>query len=267
MTLNEGDKSKSMPFERVNGRYRVEDYPWLATYRPADYPFYGETEGAQTVRDERDEYLDQLWSLVQKAGKSVAFQWPGVVEDDDVAQSIALRLLESPGSLEKIAGMDDRSRYRAIVGIGHQIASIERTDFDHFTGNFRYSVDEAKNVLKTGVLTDPVDGFGEAVLDLLEALEVLTEKTPRYADAVLSRYADNEMPSTSTESSTLSRALTSLTNEMNRSNRTRHVERDDGIGTRTVISNSASHVRSAQQYSGSHDPEGRGANTDGRSGW
>lgn len=243
-----------MPFERVDGRYRVEDYPWLATYKVRDYPYDGESEAVQTVRDERDDYLDRLWDLVQRAAKSVEFQWPGVVEADDIAQSIALNLLESPGSLQKIADMDDKARYRAIVGIGHQLASRERASYDYYKGSYRYSVAEVKDVLTRGVLIQPVEGFDEAVFDLLEALEALGHKTPQYVEAVIKRYADEQKPENTREQDALKNGLTSLTDAMNRSNKRRFSERDDGPGTRQVITNARAQFVSAQQYSG--DGEG-----------
>lgn len=191
-----------------------------------------------------------LRSTVRRAAKSVAYQWPGVIDKEDVEQSIWLKLLESEGSAEKILAMDDKAQYRAVVGIGHQIASRERTDYDHFSGNFRYSVDEAKQLLKNEVLTEPSDHFDAGVVDLMEALGTLSVKTPQYADAILKRYADGEVPNTSTESSALSRALTGLTNEMNRASRIRFAQRDGGPGSRKAISNASAQARSTYDESG-----------------
>jgi hypothetical protein len=247
LTLN---GNKAMPFERENGRYRVEDYPWLVTYRREEYPFYGESEEAETIRDQRDDYLDLLWQEVQRAATAVAFQWPGVIEAGDAAQSIALRLLESPGSLKKIAEMDDAARYRALVGMGHQLASQEREDYDYYKGSYRYSVAEVKEVLKRGVLTEPVEGFDEAVFDLAEGLEALVDRAPQYVEAITKRYADAEIPKAGSDRERLSASLANLADEMNKSNRRRFSERDDGPGTRTAISNAQAQFISTRQYSG-----------------
>ncbi len=200
----------------------------------------------------------ELAPVIRRAAKSVAFQWPGVVEEDDVEQSIWLRLLESEGSLNKIAAMDDRARYRAIVGIGHQLASQERTDYDYYKGSYRYSVAEVKDVLRLGALAENVGGFDEAVFDLMEGLEVLAKRTPQYVEAITSRYADNEIPSGSTESNRLSRALTALTDEMNKSNKRRYMERDDGPGTRLVITNEQARNISRHQYGGDYELSAEG---------
>lgn len=192
--------------------------------------------------------LNALRSVIRRASRSVAHQWPGVVEAEDVEQSIYVRLLESEGSLDKISEMDELARYRAIVGIGHQIASEERTDYAHFKGNYRYSVAEAKDLLKQGILTendDEVTRFRAEKVDLLTSLDSLKDS---YAEAIRSRYADLRFPSTDSEKSALKRGLTALADGMNKIHRTRHSERDDGPGTREVISNDRAREISSADY-------------------
>lgn len=191
--------------------------------------------------------LIRLRPVIKRAAKSVGFQWPGVVDDDDVEQSIILRLIESPGSVDKILGMEDRARYRAIVGIGHQIASLERTDYDHFKGSYRYSVSEVKDLLKQGVLTDPPDHFKAEFLDLMGAM---AEVSDSYADAIEDRYIADTVPSTKSGEDALRRGLTSLTDAMNRQHRTRHSARDDGLGTRQVISTARALDVSGSEWDG-----------------
>ena len=182
--------------------------------------------------------LEPLMRHINKAAKFIGFQWAGVTNEDDSKQSISLHLLERPGSVDKILNMDDKAQYRAIVGIGHQLASAERADYDIYKGSYRYNVAEVKSVLDLGVLTEGIDGWDEAVHDLMEALEALTAKAPQYLDAILKRYADWEIPvSRSAEQVALSRALTSLVEEMNKSNKRRFSERDDGVGSRKSVSN------------------------------
>src|SRR3954469_18385628 len=103
-------------------------------------------------RSPNEDAFDVIRPIIKRASKSVGFQWPGVAESDDLEQDIFMRLLESPGSVEKILAMEDNARYRAIVGIGHQLASIERDDYDLFSSNFKYSVGDVKSLLAEGVL-------------------------------------------------------------------------------------------------------------------
>lgn len=206
--------------------------------------------------DELEPILQDLYPTIRRAARSVAFQWPGVVEEDDVEQSIALRLWESPGSLVRISNMEDRPKYRAIVGIGHQLASQERTDYDYYKGSYRYGVDEVKTLLKRGVLIEPVDGFHDAVFDLMEGLAAVWKRNERYVDAIVIRYADLIYPSSGADKKRLSDALTELTNEMNKSNKRRYSERDDGPGTRTVLTNAQAQALSGSQYDGDYDFDG-----------
>lgn len=192
--------------------------------------------------------------VIRRAAKSVAFQWPGVIEADDVEQSIYLRLLESPGSVSKILEMDERPQYRAIVGMGHQIASQERADYDYYKGSYRYSVVEVRKLLNDGALIEPAEGFREAMVDLFLALGVLYEDKPQYSDALYRRYQYGE--STTDDKpykDALNHGLTALVDEMNAINKRRFAERDDGPGTRKVLSNSQARDISNMQYSGMSD--------------
>ncbi|OHT98289.1 hypothetical protein BKG71_19420 [Mycobacteroides chelonae] len=193
--------------------------------------------------------------VIRRAAKSVAFQWPGILDKDDAEQGIATKLLESPGSLEKIAGMDDKARYRAVVGIGHQIASQERDDLDQFRGNFNYSVNDVKLLLSKGVLIERItDDFHCAQFDLEQALPAIADS---YFEAIQRRYYDNEPTADdSAYGSALSRGLTALTTEMNRSYKRRYAERDDGPGTRHAVSSAAARALSSSQYDGKFEFEG-----------
>lgn len=206
-----------------------------------------------TTDDAETAALMALYPVIDKAARAVAFQWPGVVEQDDVGQMIATHMWERPSSLLKVSKMESASRYRAVVGIGHQLASKERADYDYYKGAYRYSVQEVKALLKRGVLVSDVGGFDEAVSDLMEALEALTTKTPQYVEAVVSRYADEEVPKTKSGKDALSRGLTSVANAMNKSNKRRHMERDDGPGTRKVLSNAQAQAITDHQYDGDGD--------------
>ena len=218
---------------------------------------------------------------IRRAAKSVAFQWPGIVDQEDVEQSLWLHLLERPGSVEKILGMEDDARYRAIIGIGHQLASKERTDYEHFSGNFRYSVKEVKALLSSGVLKDLGPGlasswsgeefytkggeFEDAVLtknsmetDLLRGMAGLLKANASYYDAIRRTHLEDETSLEAVDRKRLERAQVALTTQMNRSFKRQHADRPDGPGTRRAISNSRAQRISMQQYSGAYDGTGAG---------
>lgn len=188
---------------------------------------------------------------VKKVARNVSYHWPGVVEPDDLEQLIWLFILERPSTQRHLGGLDEHSRYRALSKIGHELASKERASYDVFSGNFRYSVDEVKYVLSKGVLIEDLTGWDEAVHDLMEGLEVLVTRSPQYVDAITSRYADMEYPKGDAKV-TLSRALTAVTDEMNKSNKRRHA---DEPGMRKAVSNAAARAISSSQYEGVWDYE------------
>ncbi|AER26431.1 sigma-K factor [Mycobacterium phage Saintus] len=176
---------------------------------------------------------DELEPVIRRASKSVAFQWPGVVEEDDIYQSIYLRLAESRGSLKKISEMDSKAQYRAIVGIGHQLASEERTDYDYFRGAYNYSVKEVRDLLNQMILVDPPPSFRAELVDMTDSLENLGE---HYRDAIVSRYVLGESSTSDAQQKATERAVDALTDEMNKVAKRRFAERDDGPGTRSQVS-------------------------------
>lgn len=195
--------------------------------------------------------LNALQTTIQRAAKAVAYQWPGVIEQDDIEQQINMHLLERPSSIEKILEMEEKAQYRAIVGVGHQLASQERTDYDHFKGSYTYSVSEVKSLLRDGILTDnPPEQFKAELLDMLEAVVVLRVS---YVEALYRRYVEQTTPSNTPERHALERGLTSLTDGMNKIARNRFSERDDGIGTREIYSREQALDRIGADWDGEDD--------------
>lgn len=190
----------------------------------------------------------KLRTTIKKAASSVAYIWNGIVDAEDAEQMIYVRLLESPGSIDKILAMDRPAQYRAIVGMGHQLASQERADYDHFKGSYRYSLDEVKRALNSGVLVEEFDHFHEVVFDLIEALVELEKRSPQYVTAILKRYADFEVPTANQAQQLLKNALPVLVNEMNKSNKRRFSNRLDGPGTRKPMRAEAAHYQSKRNW-------------------
>ena len=185
---------------------------------------------------------------VVKAAKSVAYQWPGILDAEEAEQSLFLHLLERPGTIEKIIEMDKKARYRAVVGIGHQLAKKERTDYNYFKGSFKYCVDEVKGMLKAGALSGSSGRFSGDKMDLVEALEVLRERSPQYVNAIRERYVAGVVPSEGANQKRLSDAVSVLAAEMNQAHHRNHMQRDDGPGTRKAVSNEKARWLSKGNY-------------------
>jgi hypothetical protein len=177
--------------------------------------------------------------------------------------------------------MENRSRVQALTWMGHQIAKGERTSFEYFTGNFRYSVNEVKKLLAGGMLRgmNPATGSSWAAedyvatdgsfedgllnrysteLDLVRAMIRLEDKNHEAARAIVLRYLVGRVPKGSKDEVALVRALVYLTEEMNRSFKKQHAESPDGPGSRRAISNAKAQRVSQQQYSGAYDGSGSG---------
>ncbi len=211
---------------------------------------------------------------VEKAAKTVAFKWPNVVSAEDMEQELYLHLLESPGSVEKLLNeFNDKDRLNAVVAIGHKIAGKEREDYEVFSGNFRYSVDEVKRLLverglldedhelgsswsskeliSGGEFADLVNTKVSADVDLKRGMAALRKSNSKYAEAIEGRYKEEEKKKSTqperTERYVLSRALTALTKEMNRS--FKEQQRDhDGPGSRKPVSAQKAHYKSKQNW-------------------
>jgi hypothetical protein len=168
------------------------------------------------------------------------------------------------------------------VQIGHQIASKERADYDVFSGNFRYSVDEVRGLLEGRVLhqSNPALGsnwsiaedfikggeFEDAVLtklssetDLLRGMQRLVKLNYPYAEIIGRRYLTDESLAEAVDRMRLMRALTALTTQMNRSFKQQHAERPGGPGTRKAMSREWAYKSSSSDWDGQDSGGGHAA--------
>ena len=227
---------------------------------------------------------------VEKVARRAVRDWPDVVEQEDLVQEIWVHILRSPATQESLTKMDDNDRYRTLHRIAQRIASKERDDFEVFTGNFRYSVGEVKELLVLGELafqdrelgsswsvgsvgttgehsdhtaSSALDNLRQETVskDLSSALESLRAANQDQYEALVARFVDGVVPGKHNKAlgAMVSRALTSLTNRMNRAHKRQHVGElvpgktlGDGPGTRKAISNAAAHVTSSRQWDGDY---------------
>lgn len=166
------------------------------------------------------EKLMGMMPEIRKAAEVVAYKWPNVVEAEDVAQDIFLRLMATANSVDKLEAMEEGRRKGSLIMIGHQLAAAERNDRDVFSGRFNYSVDEVrKHLLKRAL--DPQSGrFDVAAFDVQEAFEELKEKNPNYASAIYQRFVLEVQP----DKNALNRGVEKLTLLMNRESRDKETE-------------------------------------------
>lgn len=191
----------------------------------------------------------ELEASVKRASKLVALQWPGVMDTDDIEQSIWLHLVERPGTVESLLGMEDKPAFRSITRIGHRIAAQERMDYDYYNGSYRYSHNEIKSLLEDGIIAFPLASFTAERVDMLDALEEIAEP---YKAAILRRYVELDTKTSEDKAfeNALKRGLEALVDEMNKCHKRRYSERDDGPGTRAVESSIRTVDRTRREYGG-----------------
>lgn len=180
------------------------------------------------------EQISDLLPVIKEAAGVVARQWPDTVEADDVEQDIALRLLQSPRSVNKlIERMGQAERKTAVIKIGHQIAAQARADYEVFSGQYRYGVQEVRALLDNGALTIDRSEVSASAVDLDEGLALMLERNPSYVGVLYRVFRDGE---DTDHRQRIARAVELLTELMNRVHFNR---RPEGPGARRARANSA----------------------------
>lgn len=194
-----------------------------------------------------DEYT--LSSEVDRAARSVAAEWSEVVEVEDLSQGIWAHLLENH-YVETVESMDIAARRSVLRRIAGHVASDAREDYDYFTGNFNYSTQEVRKILKAGSLTEHREfETNTERLDLDEGMDLLGAQDNDYAKVVFLHYAVGESQDVS-NGQRLTRAVDALTRCMNSVHKNRHAVYTEGPGTRKVISNAQARAISDSYYDG-----------------
>lgn len=219
-----------------------------------------------------DEYRT-LEPDVKTAARTTAREWAAVTTADDAEQDIWVRLLESPGSVDTLTEMDQPGRVKALTNIGRQIASGQRDDFGYFSGNYHYSSDEVREILDNGALeSERIQSDHTAAMqniweydweiikqfertdtetatqriDLALGLQGLRDAKSPYFAVIVNKFVHELDPD---HRKTLTRAIDSLTDEMNRVN-TRRKFNYEGVGGRRSMGNSTAQEVTGSEYDG-----------------
>jgi hypothetical protein len=213
---------------------------------------------------------------IKRVARKASFDWPGVTDEDDLAQEIHLHILERPGTQEDLAEMDSNARYRTLHKIAQRIASRERVDYEHYSGNFRYAVNEVRAALAAGAMReterglssswstedyvdsvnldkDPVLGRVALEQDLRIGLKAVAAVNSRYYEVLRKRYLLGEDLFTG-DRTVLSRALSLLATKMNHAHKRQHEARPDGPGTRGTVSRSKARWLLKEGYDSDYVP-------------
>jgi hypothetical protein len=252
-----------MPYEERWARRAVKLQERLADIpsRFTNEALYEERPVGIAVQNAEQDFFGTSFTVfqqqVRKAAKTVAYQWPGVLDAEEAEQELWVELMDKSTMTKLRDDFTDKTRVSALIVMGHRIANKTFTANEIAAGSIRYSVNQVKNILKQSAEREhdpeskPVTRT--ALKDLEAGMQRLKDKNAGYADAIVDRYRNGNVPTRGTATSKLSRALTALTTNMNRAHKQQHVVRPDGPGTRKVISTEYAKVISHKQYNG--DPK------------
>lgn len=154
-----------------------------------------------------------------------------------------MSLLEDKNSLDRFFRETLKTQRAFLVHVAHRVASQVKTDYDHFSGNYMYDVEEVREILDKGLLSEEPEGqFNPAESDLLEGLTNLFKKNSNAHAEIVNRYRYFIMPDQldSAGKMRLSRAVVQLTELMNRSGAERvrtYKLGNGGPGSRKAMSN------------------------------
>lgn len=102
---------------------------------------------------DKNEAVTELYPEIQRAAKKIANEWSDVVEADDLTNDIVIRLLEgNKGYAVTLREMEIPQRTKTLNMIASQLASEARDTYEYFHGNFRYSLEEVRQLLRGGAL-------------------------------------------------------------------------------------------------------------------
>lgn len=163
--------------------------------------------------------VDELWWCgpdIRSAAEEVSADWPSVATPDELTSDLSLALLDL-GQTEEVEQLPSYRRRRLLKQMAREMISRQVAEYEQQTGNSLYSVGEIRHRLETGGLTagrTTITAWGP---DLDEGCRFLAKLNPGYADIVHVRFVSGGSP----QPSLVSRAVSCLTDCMNRINQNR----------------------------------------------
>ena len=206
---------------------------------------------------------------VRTAARTTAREWADVIDAEDAEQEIWLLLLSRSDDLpQQIAALEKPARVSYLIEVGHQIGQQYRDDYELFSGNYVYSVEQVRKMLKNDALAGVEDESGTPLwelpeteikrlqrtdsmtvterIDLFLGMRQLAKRNAAYADYIKCRYLDGDWSHIHPEK--MSRAIEALAKEMNRIHIARKAEYTEGPGTRKALSNAEAMKLTRNEY-------------------
>ena len=181
---------------------------------------------------DKDELHSKLCDLVKKAAESAERRWGGVLQADDIEQELWLFILESPRVQEYLTTSNPRAVMSALKRKSDSLCSKEQLDYGHFTGNFIYTPQYVKDLLK--MKEEGKELEVEEEIDLGIALKYLARKNKTYHQYVHNYYFLGVRTPGDTQRRGRARAIEKLADIMNWTHRDRVKNHYDGPGTKNL---------------------------------
>lgn len=186
----------------------------------------------------------ELGEPVTKAASWAANTWHGLLEAEEIESELWIEILKSDATLKKVQKADPGLLFDLLSRMAARICMKERDDYEHFTGNYRYSVNEAKFLVEEYFLRDgetlmaeyiDIEVALEQMLTTDKDLESRGRRPTRFYEVLYRRYALGQTASQGGDMQRQTRACTKLADLMNKNFKDREREHRDGPGTRTPM--------------------------------
>jgi len=209
--------------------------------------------------------IEEVLPAIRWAAVKVAREWVSVVDEDDLAQEMSVQLFDYA---DRLVEMDQAARMAILIRAAHQIANQERTDYEYFTGNFRYSTTEVRRLLEAGALDGasyvvaeqpvsvPGDVFGgadavhlfieterEVSVEDIDVRCAIRHIKPNHQMTLINQYVRGIQAE---DRKAVTRAIDALTVVMNRAFRRGRTDHN-GPGSRKAMSNARAAVINKRQ--------------------
>lgn len=181
---------------------------------------------------DRELYLF-LKEPMANAARKQSKLWHGILEPDEIASELWLMVADSPATEEKLEGADADLLDDLLNRMASRVCIKERDSYEHFSGQYRYSVGEVKDIADR-VYTSVLESGCES-LDFENGLAQLENINPAYFEVFRLRYKDGVTLEEKADRVRCTRAEAKLCELMNQSRRQREAGYTQGPGTKPVV--------------------------------
>jgi hypothetical protein len=182
----------------------------------------------------------EFYDRVDRAARDIAIKWP-LSDWEDIRQDIWVWLLENPNQLAKYLEMENpRSELKKV---GQQAASREHATYELFSGQYEYGIDETRELLEMGVITDSEATTLVESTDLSSGMLLLKDSNMNYFNTIVDKYVHFKEIE---DRKLVSRAVEKLATHMNQANKSNRYVDHQGPGARTGMSNYETHLSTSR---------------------